>query len=353
MNDTANETFYTLDEYLTMYGSTWALDYLSLYPLTIISVLGLCLNTLSLLVFRSDEFNIPLYAYLRVYSITNILQSFVSIFNFVYSTYRIVAWSNSYGAHVYYNYVSIPVTSLIYFYASLIGLIVLLDRITCFQTNLRTIFRLSPYKACVLAFAICFIINLPCFFAFAPASQQVHLGQNSTFIIWFSSTSAFAESTLGQALTLASFALQDLLVSLVEIILNVFSIYLFKRHLNRKKKLISSNMLFSLANLASTRTMNDSPVAVYHKNTDSISKSDQRATLMAISMCVASIGQHVVMFTCAIYPYFRLDVITFVLYFLANLSLPLKCLLDFFIFLGFNRNFRRVCFRFLKIHSNA
>jgi hypothetical protein len=95
----------TLDFLLTTYGSDLYLDNFNLYPFTVISVIGFILNILSYIIFSLSEFkNNKLYSYLRVYSINSVIMFFISIFNFVYNTIRIIPWSNSYWAQVYCNY---------------------------------------------------------------------------------------------------------------------------------------------------------------------------------------------------------------------------------------------------------
>jgi hypothetical protein len=179
----------TLDEVLTAYGSTWALDYINLYGYTFVSISGFILSIFSYVIFLDDEFNIPLYAYLRVYCINNILSAFITIFNFTYSSIRILEWSYSYGAQVYYNYILIPVANICYLYISVLNIVILLDRMSYFSVRMRNFFKLSPYKVSMIAFVVYFLVDLPYCFIYAPNSAEVKLNRAYIFTIWFCYTS--------------------------------------------------------------------------------------------------------------------------------------------------------------------
>jgi hypothetical protein len=181
------------------------------------------------------------------------------------------------------------------------------------------------------------MIELPYYFVFVPASQTVHLTRTKFFTIWYSYTSAFAHSLPGQIITNAVNVLRDLVVLIIEIVLNAISLVLLKKYLNRKMRLqgMTSRSLGADGTTAST--------AASQQRGDHISKADQRATLMAILMCLFSVIDHVLMITQILYPYFNFDLTVFVLYFLGGVFQPVKCCLDFGVFFFFNKNFRKVC----------
>jgi hypothetical protein len=164
-------SYMTMDEVLTLYGSTWALDYLNLYFYTIVSIVGFVLSMFSLVIFQDDEFSLPLYAYLRVYSINNILGSFINIFNFVYSSIRIFEWSNSHEAQVYYNYISMPIANVCYSYSGVLNNAITLDRMAYLSVRLKNLFTMSPNKVSAIAFVACFLLNLPYACAQRPRSH--------------------------------------------------------------------------------------------------------------------------------------------------------------------------------------
>jgi hypothetical protein len=334
MDNSSNSTiftYYTEDEILFMFGSTWALDYLNLYLYTTVAVLAFILSIFSLLVYTDREFNIPLFSYLRVYSAFNAMQGLINIFNFTYSTYRIIPWSNSYATQYFYNCILVPSANLLYYYTSMLGLVILLDRISNFNPKYRGFFVLSPYKMCLAIFVICFVTDIPFYVAFVPGLQVLHLNKTATFAIWFSATSSFGTTTAGQVLIITLEVGRDMLVLIAELLMNAASVYMFKAYMNKKR--LVQRISVGKGEVAGSR----------------LSSSDQRATFMAILMSLTSAIVHFVVFLANVYPFFALNFYVFLFYFMCDFSLPLKCCVDFFLFFFFNKNFKRVCLKYMRL----
>jgi hypothetical protein len=379
MNNSTNASYYyTMDQVLTLYGSTWILDGLNLYLYTAFSVIGLLLSIFSLLIFcRNDpEFNIALYTYLRVYMFNNILSSFINIFNFTYSSYRFLPWSNSYETSVYYNYILIPVANICYYYSGVLDIIIILDRMTYFNARIKRsfLFKLSPYKLSAAAFIFSFLMDFPYAFMYSPTSQTLNLGHGVLFTIWYSWPSAFASSQFGTILSFIVYAIRDFLVMFIQIGLNVASVAMFKIYLNKKMKVRGLNQTHTpnqanmsvTGNLSGTRNISVTRETVTNNrqadnrrvgkcsvaaaaSSSHISKSDQRATLMAICMCLFSILEHLFMALSIIYPYFALDINVFVFYLIGDGLQPVKCCFDFFLFLAFNKVFSKAVRQYLRL----
>ena len=190
--------FYTLDDLLTSYGSTWILDILNLYLFTIISILSLIANLISFIIFCKMINSLPLNQYLRVYCVSNVCISLVSVFNFLATSYRLINWSNSFWTQAYYNYVYTPVANLSYFYSGVLDIVILLERIAIFNKLVKTYLdKLSPTFVCTVLFALCTFIDFPYFFVYVPFSFTAKLDANTSYTIWFSDASPFAKSIAG------------------------------------------------------------------------------------------------------------------------------------------------------------
>jgi hypothetical protein len=307
-----------------MFGSTWLLDGFNLYVFTSVSVIAFALSIFSLVIFTNSEFHISIYSYLRVYSVVNVLQALINIFNFTFSSERFITWSNSYPSFFFCDFFYVPVTNLLYYFTSIIGLVVLLERLSIFTAKVRPFFIFSPQKTCLIIFIICFVTDLPYYFGFVPGSQVLHVNRTTTFTAWFSDVSPFSKSQLGKVLSLLVMAVRDLLVLGIESIMNVVSVFLFKAYLNNKRRLQGNE-------------------------SNGLSTSDQRITIMAILMCLTSAVVHFLQFLANIYPLFEFNLFVFVIYGVANFVLPLKCCVDFALFFFFDRNFQRVCLRYVGI----
>jgi uncharacterized membrane protein len=80
-----------------------------------------------------------------------------------------------------------------------------------------------------------------------------------------------------------------------------------------------------------------------------LSKSEQNMTVMVIVMCVLSFLVHVILLASIIYPMYYFNIIDFILYFLIDFSLPLKAVIDFFLFYFFNKKFKQCTLKMFKL----
>jgi hypothetical protein len=254
----SNETlkYTTVDKLFTSIGQTWAQNYIWSVANSTFALLGFFLNILNLIVLRDSQFfSMPLYDYLRVYSLNGaIILLFTSSIGFCSTSYRLFAQANSKWANVYYIYLYVPVVNTGYFFTSVLDSLITLDRIACFKPQLKEHIKLSPYKASLVAYLVCALVNFPYFFVYKPISRQVPLNASQSFTLWSSGRTDFARSEQGTIVTCVVYALRDVLTMLMEIVLNVISLFYLKQYLKRKSTLLRFQTLTAAGN---TRVANN------------------------------------------------------------------------------------------------
>jgi hypothetical protein len=292
-----------------------------------------------------------------------VIQSFITIFNFTASTYRIIPWANSYLTQVYFNFVFVPVQSFCYLYGSLLNILILIDRISYFNKKVKDMVKLGAYKTSGIALVISLVINMPVFFAFRPHAAVSMLNATTSVTIYSTAPSEFSLTPLGTALTFIIFALRDVLIMIVLIVLNAVSTWILRDYFVKRTKLLRgvANLVDTRSNQPATDVTNTVQVALKSRSsiaqaaaTDtsrSNAKREQRVAVMAILICFIEVCNHGITFACDIYPYFYFDIIAFILYSLSNLFLPASALADFFIFYFFNKNFKKVCLGYFNMQS--
>ena len=139
-------TYYTAEDVLNMFGSTLLLDVLNFYPYLVLSVIGLFLSILTLVALFSPGFDMNFYKYLKVYTVNNIVNSFINLSNFLAgTTYHILPWTNSKLAIDYYVYGITCTLNICYFYGGVINIVIALDRITFFKRHSILSFHRTNY----------------------------------------------------------------------------------------------------------------------------------------------------------------------------------------------------------------
>jgi hypothetical protein len=279
-NTTTVPTGYYLseDEWLTAFGSTWALDTFNFYPYIVAAWLGLALNSFSLAVFQDAEFNIALYKYLRVYCLNNMLICLIGTGNLFFSVRRMLPWTNSYYPNAYTNYFYIPMLSILNFFGSMIDIYILLDRIGNFNRRVKSWTSKWPvYRVCAITLIACSIFCIPFFLAYCSCSLTVKLNPSTQFTIWFGGVSELSQTLTMTVLLFFLLAVKEFAVLLVQIALNVVSIVLLKRFLMKKNRLLLSSS-FALADVNANQAITASPPSF------KISSTDQRATVSYYSL---------------------------------------------------------------------
>jgi hypothetical protein len=384
-NASSSYFYYSLDELLTAHGSTWILDNLNLYLFVIFGIVGALLNLFAFVIFLDAEFTVALYGYLRVFTLNNIVMCLVSIPKFSFGSFRLASWTNSYGAQFWLNFFYSPISNLSYFYGTLLTICILLDRIANFNRHVRS-WMTVPYRyVCLIALIVTVVIDSPYFFVFAPTASTYKLNATANITFWYSGTTDFAFSTIGTIITFVVYALRDVLVMGIEIALNIVSVLLLRAYLQKKLKLAASkpgvsnptgpNQLApTLTNQATTKIVMSTTagdgvgdVAItsnpaLNKNAvvakavikapaattaEKVSSADRRAVIMVGVLCVLSVCEHTLIIAEIVYPYFFFNLNNFILYSLGDFTMLFKRFLDFFIFFFFNKNFKKVCKRYL------
>lgn len=335
----------TEDEVWISLGSSPVLDILNPCLLTTVSLVGAALSALAFVIFlnkRKFDRTIPLYVYLRVYTFSNIFLCLMNALAGLTATNRSIKFTHSFGAQIFFNYIYSSTSNILFFYTSILSIVILLDRIALFIRPVKSLMtKLTPTQICLLTFIIVFIIDVPFYLSYGPTENTFRLNNSDNLTLWFSTVTEFTSTKAGMILTLISYILKDIVVLIVEIAVNLVSFVLLRSYLKRKFKHQqseggSSVAVGSIAN----------PVYV---NARQIASSEQKASLMVILVCFCSFIAHVLTVLSSFYSYTNINFTGFVLYFSLNVCLSLKCIVDFLVFLFCNKNFKIVFQRYFRI----
>lgn len=202
------------------------------------SFIGLILSILCVVVFFKKEFKLPMYDYFRVYSISNCVICFVSIFNALTTPYQIISFANTYVAIVYSVYVFLPVGNLCYFFNTILDIAMILDRIGIFVPRMKLIFSSHPYKLSGLIFLVCTLIDAPYFFLWLPTSFELQLSDTDFYTVYSIDYTEFGYSKVGTIIVYIQYVLRDTLPTILIFIFSSISVVLLRSHLKKKSNLI-------------------------------------------------------------------------------------------------------------------
>ena len=343
MNDSSHSFNMTREEQMSILGSSLAIDSLFMYSNTIVSVLGVFFNILSFLVLQSREFNMPIYEYLRVYTLNSaIVCTAASTFIFSARSSRIHDWKSSYWATTYFAFVCIPLMSTGYFYATFLDIFLSIDRISNFNQKIKGCFsRYGAYKTSAFGLLICVLINSPCYYMFEPLNMTVAFNSPNLSSIYLLSWRNWTTSYTGAICMFFFYMVRDLGFMIIEMIISVMSFYYLKKCFANKSALILQNLNASAARRTSV---------IFGLHFSALSSLEHKLTFMILSMCAISALEQISVLVLSVYPFFAAHSVSsfyFFLRFLAHFSIVVKHASNFFLFFAFNQKFRKVSFKFI------
>jgi hypothetical protein len=321
-NSTDVQQLPSLDTMLTAFGDIIALDYMWFYPFVILGPIGFLANILCFVVLLNKKFdNMPMYSYLRVYTVNSGLLCLLSIPIFVASARRLFPALNCYASQIYFLWVYLPCGISMQVMAPLLDIAITMDRIGFFNPRVKALMaRTSPRILCPIFFFIS-SLNGALYYAQTkpfgiPVGSVLDTSTGQVIpnlVIWAQSGTAFAKSDFGTVFfTVYLFARESILL-VGEIVPNCVSLYYLKGYYSKKIAHVAKEN--RLPNTADTkRTQSTSPTTFQNTATGAVvaaradqviervaaqqmadlSQADRNATVMALILCSLSMVTHTV-----------------------------------------------------------
>jgi hypothetical protein len=214
-------------------GSTWLIDTVYLFFLSPANFLGFLLNIFCFWIQllknnqkRSCKAN--LFKYLTVYalnsSFTCLLHSFLFItYSPHYFPNLTFKWFPKFYRCRILSYVSVS----LYFFGSILDIMIALDRLSIFlKSGFNYLEGIRPYKKCMIAFLISFLINTPILFSLFIIDNKDLYNSNAITVC---GQTEFALSDQGIRINLILLFMRDISSLVFEIIFSCLSIYYYHK----------------------------------------------------------------------------------------------------------------------------
>ena len=331
-----NKTAHNLDYWLQYYGSTWTMDCLYVFALTPLSLFSFIMNILALTVLSESSFKSAcLFRYLRLYVLNSSIISLFLATTFVFASYRILDFSNSYESIFYSSYFHGPFLLVFYTFGGLLEICISIERALTFMPK-RGLKKIINYKYFWLILIIfSFIINIPVFFLNHPTYDTVQLETGLTKRFYYWGITDFAVSSAGIGIMYALYTIRDLISLVVKIGLNILTVHLIRKHFNR----ITGDSQAANSTIAKMRHSNTIDQAESCAEKTYLTEVDRNLTYTGIIMCVLSSFENafvIVSYVLVNYNY----LLSYLLFLLSYLFLALKQFSNLLVLYSFNNFFR-------------
>lgn len=289
--------------------------------------IGFVFNLICAFIFSNKNFNSKFYKILRIYSLNSCLLNLNDFVMFFSAVINFKEFTVSYKASFYICYVYVTIAVTLYTFGGIFDIVIVLERLSILSNKFKYLEKWTPGKLAIIVMISSLFINIPLIFSRQPIKIAIKL--NETQIIYFYNyiNTPFFYRRFGTIIIHLNLLIRDILTLIVEIALNLLSLFYLKRLLVNKKKLTLQNQLkLSL-----------------------IDKIDENSTKMVVLMCTLAAFVHF----CVYYSWIisRKDKMNSkMIGVIAFLIATIKFSLNFLVFYFYNQNFKdNVNKLFLKI----
>jgi hypothetical protein len=239
----SNNITLSLDELLDSLGFDHWKTLVASFVFPTISLIGTCLCSLSAWIFYQSHFTSNVFFYYRLLCIVYIVHLIHNIPHGLLFSFRYFANTknmNTYASSIFQIYYGF-VTTFLFHYEDVLQMGILLDRIKIFSPFVKKHFTASPQKASLAFLLTCLLIDVPVFFRYkiSPFGTYYYLDSNNQKQIttfYHLNSSVFSMTSFGKSVLIFTVLfLNQLLTLLVGILLNILSVYKFKKYLQFKR----------------------------------------------------------------------------------------------------------------------
>jgi hypothetical protein len=336
-----NMTFNNLAEFMSRFELI-NFNFKFLFVLVPTAFFGLLLNLLSLIVLSNKSFDFSFYFYIRVTVLCSIFINISHILLGLSVGFANLDFNQSILPKQWFNsktYSSIHNT--LTFYRFIMDFLVILERIAKIKPKFEVVFTPSPLLNSFLLLIIASLVNVPYYFIFETKRYYLMLKNSHLVTFYIEDTTEFAKSTLGKVLNMLSFFVKHVLTTILELVLNVASIIIFKNYNKQRQEQFNFQTMSSVYHLASIFAPNRVNQSVQTKMAKKRLQAEQKLYTMVIFLSIISIIQQTFLALinlCVLFTKLHVND-AFAIAFISTV----RHSLNFFIFVLFNRIFRQKC----------
>jgi hypothetical protein len=285
LNKNATESYYSLEYWLKVFGSIYALDVVNV-ALIPIGIIGAVLNILALIVMRAENFNLPFYTYLRAYTYCSICICLLNATLFTTGTRKLLKFTNTKETVQYYCFFYGPLITIINLYGSFIDVVLSMERIVLLSKKLEWFRKIDPKLLCVIFAIITNLFTWPYWTNYRAEQLTVMLNETTPFVIHYYKFKMFSIALSNYFYVLPY--ISDTFPIVLEIVLNMISIILIKKYTKNKMRILTR-----VRTRAKITVRNDSSIERSATNTNNPStirarRMEVKLTILVIILSILS-----------------------------------------------------------------
>jgi hypothetical protein len=289
LNKNTTESYYSLEYWLSVFGSIYALDVANV-ALIPIGIIGAALNILALLVMRAENFNLPFYTYLRAYTYCSTCICLLNATLFTSGTRYLLKFTNTKGSVQYYSYLFGPLITIINLYGSFIDVVLSMERIVLLSKKMEWFRKIDPKLLCLIFAIIANLLVWPYWTIYKPQQLTVKLNETTPFVIHYFNIKVFRSGILEYLAILLY--IMDTFPIVLETAFNIISIFLIKKYTKNKIRVLGKSRADRVTKTGMTvhtiNTIGKSAPNTNSPSTTRVRRMEVKLTILVIFLSILS-----------------------------------------------------------------
>jgi hypothetical protein len=229
-----NVTYYPLNHWYSQFASSREQEILALVMLGS-GIIGIFLNILTLIVLRSNAFDLKVYTYLRVFVVNSIMLCFWTALSFIFMVKSFFSFANTNGASLFNIYLVIPFLRMNNTFGVFIDILISFERVALFSNRFNWFKKLKPIIPCEISAIISVFVVIPYFFYYKPIQIEIPLNETEVFTMHFFRSKKYI-TILKEYITVLSY-ITDILPVILQVLLSIAAIVLIKSYSKNKNRI--------------------------------------------------------------------------------------------------------------------
>ena len=351
MRNQNNETFYLSHEAVfNLYGSKLR-EHLCNFVMAPLNMLGVFANLVTLAVLSNKKFSSKgLYTYFIVHTINSLLINLLQCFESIALNFRTFefTYKASYSGY-FQSFVYIPLLNLLVLYGIILEVCVTIERNSQFSAKFKCLVKYRARNVCIILFLICFAINFSHFFVGRPAVFKHKLNSTEILEIHFFKVTNFSKSLPGMTINSLVYLFRDIILFIVQIVLNIMTIYLLREHLKNKKNILTKKRTDKNDTRGLPLRKESRSIKIKHsKKKPFITKVDKNMTIMVVIMALVTAMEHIFLLLMIYSVTLNENNTSFLIAVISCIFISIKNLSNFFLYFSFNKIFRSELIKKIK-----
>ena len=345
MSTVNNETFYLSREAVfDLYGSKLR-EHLCNFIMAPLNILGVIANLVSLAVLCNKKFSSKgLYTYFIVHTINSLLINLLQCFESIALNFRTFefTYKTSYSGY-FQSFVYIPLLNLLVLYGIILEVCVTIERNSQFSAKFKCLVKYKARNVCIILFFLCFAINFSHFFVGRPAVFKHKLNSTEILEIHFFKVTNFSKSLPGMTINSLVYFFRDIILFIVQIVLNMMTIYLLRQHLKNKKSILKKKSVLknNRKDSPSRKEPESKSIIITHSTRKTfITKVDKNTTIMVVIMASITAMEHIFLLLMIYSVTLNENKTSYLIATVSCIFISIKHFSNFFLYFSFNKIFR-------------